>query len=80
MFKQAQEQYREIEAEAEEKEGEEQAIMDSDAEFIKKVINQIATTRDGGIEIDDEEVQNRFIDAIIAIGARGEDMIDVVFG
>lgn len=49
-------------------------------QFIQQVVNQIIAPQEGpGIDIEARAAQHRFVDAIIAIGDRGQDAINQVF-
>ena len=55
-----------------------QVVVDPDVQFIQQVIAQIHDPigENAAIDIDAQEVQHRFVDAIIAIGGRGQDALD----
>jgi len=56
-------------------------VVDPNVHFIQQVMGQIVEPIDGNaaIDIDAQEVQHRFVDAIIAIEARGQAILDDTF-
>ena len=79
MFRQAQEQFREQDVIDDRQHQEAHVEIDPHAQFIRAVADQIIAPQVDGIDIDGQAVQHRFVDAIIAIGARGQDAVDAVF-
>ena len=58
-----------------------EVVVDPDAQFIQQVIGQIIEPIEGhaAIDIDTQDVQHRFVDAIIALDAQGQDVVDDTF-